>query len=171
MLLKFGTICRSRAEGLGTLHGLTVEPQEKLLLKVIIEEPQAEPLVRIRIPFGRVDHADSDQIVLGMPAAEFRALRSQEQAPGRRGGQGRRRRGDEPTEVVLTARARVDCRDGEAGPLTAIQVDARTGDIEGFVVPMGMPVTRDLLIGADQIADIRDERIGLKCDLNDLANY
>ena len=171
MLLRFGTICRSRGEALGTLHGLTVEPSERLLLRVIIEEPQADPLVRTRIPFGRIDHGDRDQIVVGMPAAEFRALSTRDPVQGRSAGPGRRRRGDEPSEVLLTARARVECRDGEVGNLTGLVVDARTGDVEAIVVPMGMPVTRDLFIGADQMADLRDERVGLKCDLNDLANY
>lgn len=171
MLLRFGTICRSRGEGLGTLHGVTVEPSEKLLLNVIVEEPQAAPLVRTRIPFGRIDHADRDQVAVGMPAAEFRALGVRDPTVGRAGGQGRRRRGDEPTGILLTARTRIECRDGEVGRLAAIVVDSRTGDVEAIVVPVGMPLTRDLVIGVEHVSDLRDDRLGLDCNLNDLADF
>ena len=171
MLLKFATACRSRSQWLGSLHGLAVEPAEKLLLKVIVEGAQAEPLVRVRVAFGRIDQADADQIVLGMSAEEFQAL-AQAEADGaarRRGPAGRRRRGDEPSERILTARSKVECRDGEAGSLAGVVVDSRTGDLEGIVLPMGMPMTRDVLVPADNLAEIRDDRVVLKFDLDDLA--
>lgn len=174
MLLKFGTPCRSRSDRLGTLHGVTLEPNEKLLLRVIVEEPQADPLVRIRVPFGRVDQADVDQIVLSVTLQEMQALpqHDPEGLRSKRRPGGRRRRGDEPVERVLTTSTRVQCRDGgEVGSLSSISVDSRTGDLESFTFPFGMPLTREIQIPADQVSEIRDDRIVLKFDAESLQEY
>ena len=173
MLLKFGTPCRSRAERLGSLHGLSVEPNEKLLLRVIVEEPQAEPLSRVKVPFGKVDQSDADQVVLALSPAELKAMGAHDADAkgGRKRTGGRRRRGDEPVERVLTARTKIQCRDGEVGSLSTVTVDSRTGDLESFSFPFGVPVTRELQVGADQIAEIGDDRIVLKIDMDDLAGF
>lgn len=174
MLLKFGAACRSQARFLGKLHGLAMEPTEKLLLKVVVEEPQAEPVVRVRVPFGRVDQADADQVALGLTGTEYDALAKgeAEAAERRRAGTGgRRRRGEEPPEHVLTARTKVECRDGEIGNLSGIVIDPRSGELESIVVPMGVHVTREVAIAAKEVLEIRGEMISLQCDMNDLADY
>jgi hypothetical protein len=172
MLLKLGTNCRSRAESLGALQGFVIEPIERLLLKIVVEEPHAEPLSRVRVAFGRIDHADADQVVLGVSAAEFRQLAQADADPlGRKRPAGRRRRGDEPPERALSARSKIECRDGEVSNLVAITVDARTGDLESVIFPLGMPMTRDIVVGVDQVAEVRDDRIVLKCDMDDLAEF
>jgi sporulation protein YlmC with PRC-barrel domain len=172
VLLKFGSACRSRGEHLGTLWGITVEPAEKLVLRVVVEEPQAEPLVRLKVPFSRVEQADADQLLVGLSVREFKAQQPHEtdQARARKKAVGRRRRGDEPVERVLTARTRVACREGDVGALAGVQVDARTGDIEGLAVPIGVPLTREVVVPASHVEDIRDERIQLRLGMNDLQD-
>ena len=173
MLLKFGTPCRSRGELLGTLWGVTVEPGERLLLRLVVEEPQAEPLVRVRVPFSRIEHADGDQVALSMTAAEVRACPHHE-TESLRGGRrkpGRRRRGEEPPERLLTARARVLCRDDEVGQLVALTVDSRTGDIEDLGFPFGVPITREVVVAASHVEEIRDDRVVLKISMDDLGEF
>jgi hypothetical protein len=172
MLLKFGAACRSRARLLGKLHGLAVEPAERLLLKIVIEEPQAEPLVRVRIPFGRLDQADADQVVLGLSGVEYEGLaKAEAEAAARRRSGGRRRRGDEPLEQVLTARTKIECRDGEIGQLVGIVVDPRSGEFESIILPMGVHVLRDVIVPAKEISGLLDDRVTLHCDMNDLAEH
>jgi sporulation protein YlmC with PRC-barrel domain len=174
MLLRFGAPCRNRSNRLGTLHGVAVEPAEKLLLRIIVEEPQAEPLVRVRVPFGRVDQADSDQIVISVTPEEMQQLppHDPEGLRSKRRPGGRRRRGDEPVERVLTGRTKVQCRDGgEVGALASVTVDSRTGDLESFSFPFGMPMTREISVPADQIAEVRDDRLVLKFDMDSLQEY
>ena len=52
MLLKFGAACRSQARFLGKLHGLAMEPTEKLLLKVVVEEHRLSPSSASASPSG-----------------------------------------------------------------------------------------------------------------------
>lgn len=174
MLLKFGTPCRSRGEHLGTLWGVTVEAGERLLLRVIVEEPQATPLARVRVPFGRLEVADSDHVVLALSEQEFRALPPHEGDGARRrapAASGRRRRAEEAAERVLTASARVHCREGEVGMLSAVSVDSRSGDLEDISFSMGMPLTREVVIPAQHVEEIRDDRVQLSLGMNDLAEF
>src|SRR6185295_15990573 len=128
MLLKFGSPCRSRGERLGGLCGAWVEPVDRLLLALVVEEPQASPLVRVRVPFGRVDAADADQVVLGLSVAEFKASAPRASAGTHRPrGQSRRQAGADVAERLLTTATRIHCRDGEVGKLVALSADSRTG--------------------------------------------
>ena len=177
MLFKFGAPCRSRAEWVGNLHALIVEPTEKLLLGLLVEEPRATPLIRVRVPFGKVDHADSEQVSLTISPADFKLLPAEraggmEARPARGGASAtRKRRGDEPSEKLLTARTRIECRDGEVGSLSAIQVDPRTGDLQAVTLPFGMPVTREVLIPFDHVATTLDDRVELHLDMDSLADF
>jgi sporulation protein YlmC with PRC-barrel domain len=175
MILRFGAPCRSRGERLGTLWGVSVEPSEKLLLRVIVEEPQAEPLVRVRVPFNRVEQADADQVVLGVSAAEMKSFPPMEadaRGSNARRRASRRRRGDEPAERVLSARARIVSREGnEVGSLSALSVDARTGDLEDLSFPFGMPLTREVVIPAQHVDELREDRIALKVGVEELAHF
>ncbi len=170
MILKFGARCRCRSEIVGTLRGVLVEPRERLVLALVVEQPQAEPLVRIRVPFLRVDAADPDQIALGLSAADFRELPEHDGSASRtpRRPPGRGARGAGPSagdERLLTARTRIECRDGaDAGTLGCLIVDPRSGDISGFAFPFGVTVMRDLQVGADQIAEVQGDRIVLEFD-------
>lgn len=153
-----------------------MEASEKLLLKLVIEEPQAEPLVRVRVPFGRIDLADADQVVLGLSESEYDALaKAEAEAAARRrgaagGGTGlRRRRGEEPVEQLLTSRTKVECRDGEIGSLVAIVLDPRSGELVSIIVPMGVHVMRDVIVPAREVTGMTSEVVTLVCDMNDLA--
>jgi hypothetical protein len=172
MLLKFGTPCRSRGQILGHLWGLSIEPGERLLLRLIVEEPQSEPLVRVQVPFGRLDQADADSVALGLAAEEFQSLPQFEGPGGRsRRRSGRRRRGEEPAFKTLTTSTRIACRDGQVGTLNGLGVDARTGDIVDVAFAFGVSTTRELAIGIDQVEEISEETIQLRLNMDDLAEH
>lgn len=173
MILKFGARCRSRSEVVGSLHGVAIEPAEKLVLQIIVEQPQATPLVRIKVPFGRVDSADADQVSLGMSPADFRALPQhgvEASRTVRRPVRGSTR-GNAHDERVLTARTRIECRDGEVGSLGMLLADPRTGDLQGFTFAFGLQVMRDVHVGVDQIVDFRPDRIVVKFDMDELEHF
>ena len=172
MLLRFGATCRSRGQRLGTLWGACFEPSEKLLLRVIVEEPQAEPLVRVKVPFSKLLAADGDQVALDISAEELRTSPAHgaplADVDKRRA---RRRRGDEPIERILSARTRLHCRDGEVGTLTGLSVDARSGDLLDLSLAFGMPLTRELVIGAEHVEDLRDDQVDLGINRDDLETF
>ena len=172
MIFKFGARCRCQTEHVGALRGIVVEPTEKLVLGLIVEQPQAEPLVRVRVPFLRVDAADGDQIALALSAADFRQLPehdgSASRTPRRQNTRGSRT--STAAERILTSRTRIECRDGaDVGSLGCLLVDARSGDVTGFAFPFGVTVMRDLLVSADQIAEMADGRLVLELDAEALA--
>jgi hypothetical protein len=170
MELKFGTLCRSGGEDLGVLWGLCVEPRERLLLRAVVEKPQAEPLQRAKVPFGNIDRADSDQVVLGMSSAELARMPLVETVTTEEGRKPRRRRrGDEVLERLLTATTPVYCRDGEAGPLRSITVDARSGDLEEISFEVGATTPRIVTLPLRDVEDFEEGRITLKIDRDDLA--
>ena len=171
MLLRFGAACRSRGQRLGTVWGACLEPSEKILLRLVVEEPQAEPLVRVKVPFNRIQTADSEQVALDISAEDFRACPPHGPAgdAGRR--VSRRRRGDEPVERVLTARTRLHCRDGEVGTLVALGLDPRSGDLLDVSVAFGMPLTRELVIGAEHVEEIRDDHVVLGIHRDELEAF
>lgn len=173
MLLKIGAPCRSRGEHLGSLWGLTVEPREKLLLRAIVERPEADPLVRVKVPFGRIDRADADQVVMMATPADLESLPTHDaasEAAARRSSR-RRRRGDEVVERILTGDTPVHCRDGEVGRLMAITVDARSGDLEDLSFEFGAVETRELVVSIGQVDEITDERINLTLERDELAEF
>lgn len=171
MHLKFGTLCRSRGEELGTLWGLAIEPRERLFLRAILERPQADPLVRVKVPFASLARADDEQVVLELSAAELDRMPAHESDDGddasRRSR--RRRRGDEVLEKVLTARTRVHCRDGEAGPLVGLGLDERSGDIEDIALEVGATTPRVIRVKVQDVEQIEDGRIELGLNRDDLA--
>ena len=82
-----------------------------------------------------------------------------------------RRRGEEPNERSLTARTRIECRDGEVGHLSAVQADPRSGDLQAITLPFGMPLTREVLIPWDQVSSVHDDRVELHLDMDALADF
>jgi len=175
MLLKFATRVRSRAEWLGSLTGVVIEPNDRILLRVVVEEPKASPLVHVGVPFGHVDAADASQVVLSISPAEFKKLptvdRDGAAQARRRLPSSRSRRSDEATERMITARSRVTCRDGEVGTVSAIQVDGRTGDLQAFTFAFGMPLTREVLVGFERVERIESDGLELGIDMDDLAEF
>lgn len=171
MIFKFGTPCRSRGTHLGNLWGLSIEPSEKILLRAIIEEPQSEPLVRLQVPFGRVDHADADSVVLGISVDEFKQLPEFDLGGRTRRRSGRRRRGEEPLFRTLTTSTRLACRDGEVGTIDSIGIDSRTGDLSEVSFQMGVTTTREVVIGFEHVDEIGDEVIELRLNRDDLQGF
>ena len=170
MQLKFGTMCRHRGEELGTLWGVAVEPRERLLLRIIIERPQAEPLVRVKVPFASIARADADQLVLTISAAQLEGLPAIVRESGEEGPRSRRRRrGDGVLEKILTRQTRVHCRDGEAGPLSSITIDERSGDVEEFAFEFGALTERLVTVEAKTVDDLDELRVNLKLERDDLA--
>lgn len=173
MILKFGARCRCRSEMVGALHAVIVEPAEKLVLQIVVEQPQATPLVRVRVPFGRIEAADADHVALGMSAADFRLLPqhgAETSRTPRRPARGPAR-SLETEERTLTARTRVECRDGEVGTLGALTLDPRSGDLLGFGFAFGIQITRDIAVGVEHVGEIRDDRLVLRFDMGDLEEF
>jgi hypothetical protein len=175
VLLKFATRVRSRADWLGTLVGVVIEPNDRILLRVLIEQPRASPLVHVGVPFGHLEAADASQVVLSISPAEFKRLPVVDRDGGvqvrRRSPSARGRRGDEATERLITARSRVTCRDGEVGTVSALQVDARTGDLQAFTFAFGMPLTREVLVGFERVERVENDGLELGIDMDDLAEF
>ena len=170
MQLKFGSLCRNQGEDLGKLWGLAVEPRERLFLRALVERPQAEPLVRAKVPFANILRADDDQVVLDLSAADLERMPSHEPEDdddGRRGR--RRRRGDEVVERILTERTRVHCRDGEVGRLVGLGLDERSGDIEDIAVELGGMTERTVRVKIQDVDQFEDMRLELSVDRDDLA--
>ena len=172
MLFKFGTRCRSGGTNVGNLWGLSIEPAERILLRAVVEEPQSEPLVRIQVPFGRVDNSDADVVSLGMSPDEFKQLPPLDQ-PGRgsRRRSGRRRRGEEPMFRTLTTGTRVACRDGQVGTLDAVSVDSRTGDLTDLSFDIGVTTTREIVVAFEHVEEIGEEEIVLRLNRDDLQEF
>ena len=172
MILALGSRCRCHAEMVGTLHGVAVEPVEKIVLQLVIEQPQASPLVRVRVPFGRIVTADVDQVSISMSPAEFRTLPQvgppTSRTPRRpsRGG-----RGDDTEERILTSRTRIECRDGLVGTLSHLLADPRTGDLMGFAFPFGVHFQRNIQVGFDQVSDLGSEVLRLRFDMNEIETF
>lgn len=171
MILKLGARCRCKSEIVGSLHGVSVEPQERIVLQLIIEQPQASPLVRVRLPFGRVDLADADQISIAMIGADFRTLPeyggSASKTPRR---PARGARSDGPDERILTARTRVECRDGLVGNLSHLLVDPRTGDITGLAFPFGVHFQRNVQVPSSQVSSVSADVIELHFDMDEIES-
>ena len=154
---------------MGTLWGVAVEPRERLLLRVIIERPQAKPLVRVKVPFASIARADVDQLVLGITAAQLEGLPALMQESGEEGRRARRRRrGDEVLEKLLTRQTQVFCRDGEAGTLSGITVDDRSGDVEEFSFEVGAMTERIVTVKTADVDEFEDGRLNLKLERDDL---
>lgn len=172
MQLKFGTLCRSRGEEVGTLWGVSIEPRERLLLRVIIERPQAHPLVRVKVPFASIARADADQLVLAVSAAQLEGLPALVRESGEDARRARRRRrGDEVLEKVLTRQTQVFCRDGEAGVLSGISVDDRSGDVEELFFEVGAMTERTVTVRCSELEDFEDGRLNLKLERDDLEQF
>lgn len=165
-----GSRCRCQAEMVGTLHAVSIEPRERIVLQLVVEQPQASPLVRVRVPFGKIATADPDQVSIAMSAADFRALPEfggsasrTPRRPARGGG-----RGELPDERIVTARTRIECRDGLVGNLTHLLVDPRSGDLTGLAFPFGVHFQRNLQVGFDKVADLGSDVIELSIDMDEL---
>lgn len=173
MILKLGARCRCHAENVGVLHAVAVEPQERIVLQLVVEQPQATPLVRVRVPFGRIDFADADGVSLAMSAADFRAL-PQHGAPTSRTPRRSSSKGGRATDIderLLTARTKIECRNGYLGTLTHLLVDPRSGDLTGLAFPFGLHFARNVNVGIDQLVEIGADEIALKFDMDDLEAF
>jgi hypothetical protein len=169
MQVKFGVMCRSGGEEVGTLWGVSIEPRERLLLRIIIERPQADPLVRVKVPFASIARADADQLVLSISADQLEGLPAMVQESGDEGRRARRRRrGDEVLEKILTRQTPVFCRDGEAGPLSGVSVDERSGDVEEITFSVGVMTERLVSVRTGDIDDFDDGRLNIKLERDDL---
>ncbi|MEM7248507.1 MAG: hypothetical protein AAF533_24455 [Acidobacteriota bacterium] len=173
MLLKFGTNCRGGEHELGTLWGVTVEPKERLFLRAVVEQPQADPLVRAKVPFGRVDRANDEQVVLSCSPEELGTMPRHDEpaADAQRKRSRRRRRGEEIDERVLTKTTKVVCRDGEVGQLMSITVDARSGDLEDLSFEGGVTTPREVVVPASMATEWSEETVQLDCSRDDLESF
>jgi hypothetical protein len=77
----------------------------------------------------------------------------------------------ETEERLLTARTRIECRDGEVGTLGLVALDPRSGDLQGIAFPFGLQITRDVSVGIEHVTEIREGAIVLRFDMDELDQF